>query len=101
MKYALALIIMIAFNISGMTQDAPKKANLIVFTSDSIKDFDLFKECINILKDEGYTFNKLDKDFNFCSTQPINPKGASFSYRMDLSVNKYEVEIRSYVILHV
>jgi hypothetical protein len=81
----------------GYGQEPSKGANLVIFESDSLKDFDLFKECIMILTSDGYSFDQLDKDFYLASTKPIKPKKVNLEYRIDLSVRSNKIEIRSYV----
>jgi hypothetical protein len=84
---------------NGICQEIPKGANLVTFESASLNNFDLFKECVLILKDEGYLFDQLDKDFYMCSTKPIEPKKMNLAYRLDISVTNNKLTIRSFVRL--
>jgi len=99
MKNLGLILSFLLLSLSVFCQEVPKKSNLIKFESDSIKNFELFKKCVMILKKDGYTFDKLDKDFYMCSTTPIEPKRMNLEYRLDISVIENKVEIRSFVKL--
>ncbi len=91
----LFTLIFLSINVYG--QEVPKKANLVILVTDSLRNFDLFKECIMILKSDGYAFDQLDKDFYLCSTKPVKPDKVNMEYRLDISVTENKLEIRSYV----
>ena len=88
-------ICLIAIPLAGTNQEAPKGANLVTFESDSLTDLELFKVCVNLLKEQGYSFDQLDKDFYLCTTKAIKPDRISLEYRIDITVTKNKVQIRS------
>ena len=81
----------------------PEKGNnLIKFISDSLSNFDLFKECVNVLKDMGCLIDKLDKDFFIVTTQVTptrdkSPAAGGSDYKLDISVSDNIMLIRSYM----
>lgn len=90
---------LLLFSTIGNCQEIPKDSNLVILESDSIKDYELFMNCIKILRDEGYSFDQIDKDFFMCSTKPIKPKGKYVLYKFEISVEDNKLKIRSLVAL--
>jgi len=97
MRTLIFLVYFLTSPLILLGQEFPKGANLVKFESDSLENFDLFKECVLILTDEGYSFDQIDKDFLLASTKPIKPNKINLEYRIDLSVRLKKIEIRSYV----
>lgn len=97
MKRLLIIANLVVIPFMGFGQEPPRKANLVVFESDSLANFNLFKECVNILKSEGFSFEQIDKDFYVCSTKPVRPERTDIEYRFDLTVTDNKIEIRSHV----
>jgi hypothetical protein len=93
------VIFLLLFSIIGNCQEIPKDSNLVILESDSIKDSELFMNCIKILKSEGYIFDQIEKDFLMCSTKPIKPKGKYVLCKLEISVEENRLKIRSLVAL--
>ena len=95
MKKYFFITILISFFFCSFSQ-IPEKANLVIYTADSIQNLELLKECVNSLKKLGYIIDNLDKDFYLVTTEPIEGKNFS-QIKLDLYIVKNEVKIYSYV----
>ena len=73
---------------------APLKANVVVFETDSIVDAELFRIVVFSMKESGFQLKNLDKDFLICSTEPI--KDQNYECKLSISVIGKKLEIRSY-----
>jgi len=78
-------------------ESIPKRANLISIESERLSNIDLFKACVELLKEKGYPFNFIDKDFYILSTRPQKFDKTKIEYMIDLTVTENKIQIRSYV----
>ncbi len=76
-------------------EEAPKGSNLIVFQSDSLKDLQLMKAFVFLLKNRGFTFEELDKDFFIIETRMKKIK-KSYNVKVSVSINNNQAMIRTY-----
>ncbi len=91
----LTLITVVAFCYNVVSQEIPKKADKIEVISSEISNHKLFREAVLQLKEDGYTWSDIDKDFYIVKTDPVNKNGSMKDYYIviHLSVSKNTVAI--------
>jgi len=66
---------------------APKKADKIEITSETLSDWDLFSEAVIQLKEDGFTWSEIDKDFYIVKTDAVNQKYFGLDLYLVLNVS--------------
>ena len=76
-------------------EEAPDGSNLIIYESDSLSNLQLMKACVFLLKEHGFTFNEIDKEFYIIETKMTKIK-KSFNVKFSISILNNQAFIRIY-----
>jgi len=75
----------------------PKRANLAIMETDSLSGLFLFKECIDVLKSEGYQLKRSDYSTLYLQTRPVEIHELPLFFKLEIEVKGTLVSIRGFI----
>jgi len=95
MKFFLIIFLILSYPCLGQY---PRKANVAVIETDSLKASRIFRVCIEILESKGYRLNRLDYSSFTLMTEPVVIHELPLLFKIEIEVNDALASIRGYVL---
>lgn len=76
----------------------PRRANVAVIETHSVKGSSFFRECVRILSEEGYTFSRVDEVPHALITDPVEIHELPLLFRIEIEVSGAYARLHGYIL---